>query len=191
MSQGCTHVNAGFLNELRQIFPSTEENLSQVITFRNKYQHYDVFDIDGNGEPEVMGVAYFHAYALSNKKPAKRRAPAEREAFYEWLYGSGYRYDENDRVIFDEAVTSAFVGKKAEEGRVYRDIPLYEAEYFGESIQFYKTQPVDFIRELRRVAVGYDLDERILGLSQPVEPQKLRAEACVRSPVSEPRTTVE
>lgn len=191
MSQGCTHVNAGFLNELRQIFPSTEENLSQVITFRNKYQHYDVFDIDGNGEPEVMGVAYFHAYALSNKKPAKRRAPAERKAFYEWLYGSGYRYDENDRVIFEEAVTSAFVGKKAEEGRVYRDIPLYEAEYFGESIQFYKTQPVDFIRELRRVAVGYDLDERILGLSQPVEPQKLRAEACVRSPVSEPRTTVE
>lgn len=191
MSHGCTHVNAGFLNELRQIFPSTEENLRQVITFRNKYQDYDIFDIDGDGQPEVMGVAYFHAYALKGKQPAKRRAPAERKAFYEWLYGSGYHYDAQDRVVFDEAAGSRFVGTKAEEGRVYHNIPLYEAEYFGESIQFYRTKPIDFIRELRRVAVNYDLNEAALGLTKPVEPLVLRAQACSVSPVSKPRTSIE
>ncbi len=177
MSQGCTHVNAGFLNEFRQIFPSTEEGLSGVVTYRNKYQHYDVYDIDGNGEPEVMGVAYFHAYSLSNKKPFKYRANPNRKDFYAWLYGAGYRYDENDQVIFDEATVSKFRGARAVEGHTYHDIPLYEAEYFGESIQFYKTKPIDFIRELRRLSVSYAADETILGARMPKATGVMQADA--------------
>ena len=34
-----------------------------------------------------MGVRYFVAYSLRNKKPDKLRAPTERRAYYDWLYG--------------------------------------------------------------------------------------------------------
>ena len=73
MSHGCTHVNAGHISELRQMLPSAEKSLPRVVTYRNKSNHFDVFDIDGDGQPEVMGVKYFHAYSLRNKKPHKRR----------------------------------------------------------------------------------------------------------------------
>ena len=58
------------------------------------------------GQPEVMGVKYFHAYSLRNKKPHKRRAPADRKSFYKWLYVNGYHYDNDGRVFFDQAPTS-------------------------------------------------------------------------------------
>jgi hypothetical protein len=37
--------------------------------FLNKSSLYDVVDIDGEFQPEVMGVRYFIAYALKNNKP--------------------------------------------------------------------------------------------------------------------------
>jgi hypothetical protein len=99
MSHGCTHVNAGHISELRQLLPSAEESLPSVVTYRNKSNHFDVFDIDGDGKPEVMGVKYFHAYSLRNKKPYKRRAPADRKSFYKWLYVDGYRYDDRGHLF--------------------------------------------------------------------------------------------
>ena len=165
MSHGCTHVNAGHQSELRQMLPSDEKRLSQVETYRNKSNHFDVFDIDGDGQPEVMGIKYFHAYSLKNKKPYKRRAPAQRKAFYKWLYVDGYRYDDQDRVIFDQAPTSRFVQRNAYKGETFTDIPLYEAAYTPETIQFYSRMPIPFVKELRRISTTYDENRKILKLN--------------------------
>ena len=46
MSHGCTHVNAGHITELRQMLPSSTQELYDVDTFINKSHLFDVFDID-------------------------------------------------------------------------------------------------------------------------------------------------
>jgi len=166
MSHGCTHVNAGHISELRQMLPSPEKLLPEVVTFRNKSNHFDVFDIDGDGKLEVMGVKYFHAYSLKNKKPYKRRAPADRKSFYKWLYVNGYHYDNQGRVIFDEAPTSKFVRTTAYQGEIFKNTPLYEAEYAPETIQFYNRMPIPFVRELRRISSSYDPDRKVLKLDK-------------------------
>jgi len=166
MSHGCTHVNAGHISELRQILPSSEEVLYRVATYRNKSDQFDVFDIDGDGRPEVMGVKYFYAYSLKGKKPHQMRAPSDRASFYRWLYNKGYRYDSNGKVIFEKAPTSKFIGNRAVKGKVYRDIPLYEAEYEPETIQFYQLTSIPFVRELRRVSTTHPIDRKILKLDE-------------------------
>ena len=62
--------------------------------------------------------------------------------------------------------------KKAVEAEVLTDMPLYEAPYARESIQFYLAKTVRFQtkpgfelnRELRRVGAGYELDRAALQL---------------------------
>ena len=153
ISHGCTHVNAGHISELRQLLPPQTERLYEVDTFLNKSHLYDVFDIDGDLEPEVMGVRYFIAYSLRNKRPHRLRAPNERHAFYDWLYGGELEYDQQDRGFFSQAKDSRFVGRKAIDGREYENIALYEAQYEPEKIQFYHLVDIPFARALRKVSV--------------------------------------
>jgi len=162
MSHGCTHINAGHISELRQILPSSEKVFLEVETFRNKSYHFDVFDIYGNGRPQVMGVEYFHAYQLKDKKPYRMRASSDRRSFYAWMYQKGYRIKTDGRVIFDQAPTTKFIGRKPADGKTYHQIPLYEAKYAKETIQFYKPVSIPFTRELRRVHIDYRTDPRIL-----------------------------
>ena len=164
MSHGCTHVNAGHILELRQILPSDEPDMARVKTYRNKSNHFDVFDIDGNGVPEVMGIRYFYAYSLKDKKPHRVRAVNDRKAFYKWLYRGGYRYTADDRLVFERVTTSAFREKTAKKGRTWSHISLYEADYTPETLQFFKTAPIPFVRELRRVGATYEPDRKLLGL---------------------------
>jgi len=166
MSRGCTHVNAGHISEFRQLLPSTEAALLRVITYHNKSNHFDVFDINGDGKPEVMGVKYYYAYTLKAKKPHRLRAPSDRTSFYKWLYKNGYHYDQGNRLIFDRVTDSKFIGKKAVKGKTYRNIQLYEADYTPETIQFYKFTSIAFVRELRRVSKTYDLNRKVLKLDQ-------------------------
>jgi len=120
--------------------------------FINKSHLFDVFDIDGDLEPEVMGVRYFIAYSLSNKKPDKLRAPTERRGFYRWLYGGELKYRADGTGWFADIRDGRFIGRKALDGREYKDIALYEADYEPEKLQFYRMVDVAFARELRRVA---------------------------------------
>lgn len=166
MSHGCTHVNAGHISELRQVLPSSEALLGKVVTFRNRSDQFDVFDIDGDGQLEVMGVKYFYAYSLKGKKPHQMRAPSDRKSFYKWLYQNGYHYAPDGRVVFEKAPTSKFIGKRAVRGKVYKNIPLYEAAYEPETIQFYKPTSIPFVRELRRVSAAYPLNRNILKLDE-------------------------
>jgi hypothetical protein len=157
MSHGCTHVNAGHIAELRQVLPSEPEKMEQVDAFINKSHLFDVFDIDGDLEPEVMGVRYFVAYSLRNKKPHKLRAPAERRAFYDWLYGGELKYHADGRGWFEDIRDGGFIGRKARDGRPYEDIDLYEADYEPEKVQFYELVDIRFARELRRVDGDYQI----------------------------------
>jgi hypothetical protein len=163
MSHGCTHVNAGHISELRQILPSAEKTLLNVETYRNKSNHFDVFDIDGNGKAEVIGVKYFYAYSLKNKKPFKLRAGTDRISFYKWLYKNGFHINEG-KIFFDRATTTKFIGRTAKKGKTYTNIKLYEADNSVETIQFYHIKNIAFARELRRVSSTYNLDKKILEL---------------------------
>ncbi len=155
MSHGCTHVNTGHINELRQLLPAEAKRMYEVDAFLNKSHLFDVFDIDGDFVPEVMGVKYFVAYSLRNKKAHRLRAPMERRAFYEWLYGGELEYDDQGRAFFRVAKDARFIGRKAVDGAEYHDIYLYEAEYEPQKLQFYKMVDIPFARELRKVGDGH------------------------------------
>ncbi len=153
MSHGCTHVNAGHIAELRQLLPPNTTELASVDVYYNQSPYYDVFDVDGDGTPEVMGVAYFVAYALRDNEPGELRAPIERHAYYDWLYAGELAYDARDGGVFRDVHDARFVDRSAQPGRDYRDIPLHEAAYEPERVQFYRLFDIPFARDLRKVSV--------------------------------------
>ena len=170
-SHGCTRLPSGHMSELRDALPSTSEGMEGVPNFRNKPQCYDVFDIDGDGAAEVMGVQYYLAYWGKKHLPVAAYAPNDREGFYEWLYKDNIAYGTDGSATIKEVPVCRFTGmKKAEEARVLKDVPLFEAPYARESIQFYQIKPVNFQtkkgfelnRELRRIGAGYQLDPAAL-----------------------------
>ena len=173
VSHGCTRLSAGHILEMRHLLPSTSEILEKVVTFRNLPQCYDLFDIDGNGTEEVMGVKFFLAYANTEDRiPYKVYAPNSRKPFYEWLYAGDVSFDEAGNAWISKALSCAFAGRKAYEGTMYETSALWEAEYETDRIQFFKTLPVSFespqgfelIRELGRIGTGYNTDFRNLML---------------------------
>jgi hypothetical protein len=171
-SHGCTRLASGHMSELRQIVPTDSEVLEHVATFRNLPGCYDAFDIDGDGKAEVMGVQYYLAFKSHEHTPVKSYVSNHREPFYRWLYGTNVNYGEVGHVTLKEVPVCRFVGKKAEEAEVLRDMPLYEAKFAPEPIQFYRTKPApfdsdrgfEFNRELRKVGHGHTLDRARLFL---------------------------
>ena len=155
MSHGCTHVNVGHIAELRQLLPSEVAKLYEVDVFLNRSYNYDVFDIDGDMTPEVMGVEYFIAFTLKQKKPHRLRVRNERLAFYDWLYGSEIHYREDGSAWFPEVQDGRFVERTAKRGDTFDDLELYEAAYEPEKVQFYRLVDIDFARRLRQVAVTH------------------------------------
>jgi hypothetical protein len=155
MSHGCTHVNAGHISELRQLLPAPTDRLDEVDLFHNTSFDYDVFDIDGDFSPEVMGVHYYIAYSLKNDKPDRLRVRNERRAYYDWLYAGELGYDADDRGVFARVRDGKFIDRKAVAGTEYNDIPLYEARYEPERIQFYRLVDIPFAKELRKVGARY------------------------------------
>jgi hypothetical protein len=153
-SHGCTHVNPGHLVELRHLLPVDAETLGRVEVFINPSPLFDVFDIDGDFAPEVMGVRYFVAYSIVNDRPGRMYAPVERAAYYDWLYGGALRLDDRG-ASFAGVRDARFVGERAEDGSLYDRIPLYEAPYEPERIQFYGAKPISFVRELRNVGAHH------------------------------------
>jgi hypothetical protein len=152
MSHGCTHVNMGHQAELRQMLPAEEDTLDEVDIFLDRSENYDVFDIDGDGTPEVMGVRYWIAFSLGKAdKPQALRVRNERCAYYDWLYAGDLACRPGDVSRFAAVRTGEFDGRKAVEGKEYRDIALWEAPYEPEKVQFYRLVDIPFARELRRV----------------------------------------
>ncbi len=165
-SHGCTRLPSGGMTELRHMLPSASDLLEKIATYRNLPQCYELFDIDGNGTPEVMGIKYYLAFAGKGHTPTNAYAQNNRKDFYAWLYGDNVSYNPDDSAVIKDTQTCRFVGRKAKEARSFANQPLYEAEYYPDQIQFYKLHPTSFQtpkgftfnRELRRIGIGYDAD---------------------------------
>jgi hypothetical protein len=158
MSHGCTHLNTGHIAELRQMLPADSNALYDVDVFLTRSEDYDVFDIDGDLAPEVIGVRYFIAYSLIAGKPDRLRVKNERRAFYDWLYAGDLQY-EGDQGVFHDVRDGRFVGRDAREGHSYDRVLLREADYQPETVQFYRMVDIPFARELRKVGVHYPAGE--------------------------------
>ena len=172
-SHGCTRLPSGHMSELRDALPSTSEGMEGTPNFRNKPQCYDVFDIEGDGKAEVMGVQYYLAYWGKKHLPVAAYAPNDRKGFYAWLYKDNIVYGPDGSATIKEVPVCRFTGvRKAAEAKILTDVPLYEAPYARESIQFYAIKPVnfqtkagmEFNREMRRVGAGYELNRAKLRL---------------------------
>ncbi len=173
VSHGCTRLNSGHLAEMRELLPSTSEDMKGVVNYRNISHCYDVFDRRGDGDVEIMGVQYYIAFRHTNQRVAKQIwSQNNRKDYYDWLYADEMNYGPLGEVTFDEVCEGRFVKRKAKEGKTWKNLGLYEAPYQPETVQFYKIKGVDslsaqgmeFNRELRRVGYGYEIDRSMLGL---------------------------
>jgi hypothetical protein len=151
MSHGCTHVNGGHILELRQLLPSSEKKIYDVVFYLNKSCLFDVFDINGDLKPEVMGIRYYVAYTLKNKKPGRLRAPMERRPYYTWLYGGILKYADDGQGYFETIRDSRFIDKKSVSGQEYDKIPLYEAEMEPFKLQFFEMKSIKEIPKVRKL----------------------------------------
>ena len=154
------------------MLPSGSSVLEKVDRYRNLPQCYELFDIDGNGTQEVMGIQYYLAFSGKKHIPQNAYAQNNRKDFYAWMYGDNISYNSDSSAVIKDALTCRFVGKKAKEALTFNNQPLYEAEFYPEEIQFYQLKPAafntprgySFNRELRRVGIGYDTDKKALYL---------------------------
>lgn len=171
VSHGCTRLSSGHLTELREMLPSTSDGMRGIIHYRNLSHCYDVFDIHGDGNLQVMGVQYYFAFRHTESRVAKQIwVQNNRKDFYNWLYGKDMVFDADGGVTFTQIYAGKFIGKKAVQGATYRNIRLYEAPYEPEYLQFYVIPTADklsqegmaFNREMRRVGYGYTTDRKKL-----------------------------
>jgi len=171
VSHGCTRVPSELMGELRAMIPSDGATLAKMKHFRNQPYLYDVFDVDGDGTPEAMGVKYYLAYKVAEPRdPVGIRVQNTREEYYPWLYGDDLRFNPDGSATMLNIQDAAFVGKKAVPGKTYKEIKLYEPETPHDKLQFYKLNPVgfetgkgtEFDRELRKVGYGYKPDMKKL-----------------------------
>ncbi len=151
VSHGCTRMSAGHILEVRNIFPASPDQLTKMHYFGNVSQDYDLFDIDGNGQPEVMGVKYFLAYAIAADSGEGYREGAglteqslDRDKFYSALYGQNQFRNENGKYIFINPYISQFVKSKSSDVRgkafslrINGEFELYEQDYEKDKIQFF------------------------------------------------------
>jgi len=173
VSHGCTRLNSGHLSELREMLPSTSEAMEGIVHYRSPSHGYDVFDLKGDGDDQVMGVQYYFAFRHTQSRVAEEIwAQNNRKDFYAWMYGDDINFGPVGRVTFKEISDYKFCKRKALQGRTYKGIRLHEAPYLTEYLQFYtinginklSREGMDFNRELRRVGHGYAIDRKKLFL---------------------------
>ena len=71
VSHGCNRLPTGALWEMRSVMPTDHTRMTQVKYNGSDHQDFDVFDIDADGQLEVMGVKYYIAYSLKADKGGK------------------------------------------------------------------------------------------------------------------------
>ncbi len=164
-SHGCTRLPSGHMSELRQIVPSESDTLTAVKNYRNLPGCYDVFDIDGDGKDEVMGVQYYLAYKSNEHTPVKASVANKREPYYRWLYGNNVQLGAVGQTRIKSVPVCRFIGKRATERTTLSDLPLYEATFPPEPIQFFRTKVAfdsapgfELNREIRKIGAGHTLD---------------------------------
>lgn len=151
VSHGCLRLPLGHVWEFRQILPVENSKMTKVMFFGNNSQDFDVYDVDGDGTPEVMGVQYMISYGMQGAGGLARREGAGLEInadrkveFYRNLYGAKNVFrQEGSRFVFTNPKTSLpshlDYKKKGVSTRitVFGDYPLYEQSYEKDKVQFY------------------------------------------------------
>ena len=152
VSSGCIRASQGHLWEIRHIFPADTERMNDVLYFGNASEDYDVFDIDADGTPEVVGSDYVVAYSLRGASgDAKRRgkgfslADASKEDFYTHLYGEVGQFErEGDSYWFTTPYVTHFRREAAgdrEGSTISRPLKgryqLWEQPYERDKVQIY------------------------------------------------------
>ncbi len=174
VSHGCIRLAAGHALEIRNILPSMPEKIMEVFYHGNLSTDYDVFDVDGDGQAEVMGVEYYVNYSLAGgegeaRYTAKSLSPDsfKKEEFYKNLYGANGQFitGKDGEIIFNSPSVSyfnsdgnpnsnSFVAKPFSVSNKFSNIKLYEQKYEQEKIQFYKKvsgNDFKFIQVLGRI----------------------------------------
>lgn len=168
VSHGCLRLPLGHVWELRHLFPVENDKMTQVHFFGNHSADFDIFDIDGNGTREVMGVEYLVSYGLQGASGLSRREGADLQisndnkiGFYTALYGAKKvfeRNDDNSLVFVNPKISMPShldFKKKSVATRVTAEgrFPLYEQIYEKEKVQFYTTGAINkgLIRLMGRV----------------------------------------
>lgn len=159
VSHGCLRFSIGSVWELRHILPQQNEIATQVLFFGGDSVAFDLFDINGDGKLEVMGVEYMIKYGVKGQSGLDRREGANLEIsldrkldFYEPLYGSKgvFSVEGNKFVFHDPAISfpSHLDQKKNKKGNraqktaktiftMEGNFELYEQAYEQDKLQFY------------------------------------------------------
>lgn len=159
VSHGCLRLPLGHLWEMRQIFPVEDSKMQKLFFFGNTARDFDVYDVDGDGKAEVMGVEYMISYNLKGASGLARREGADFSAvdadkkydFYENLYGSRNVFTADGKGNF--AFTNPNVSlqsyldlsKVSVKTRVKLNgtFPLYEQTFEREKVQLYSSGGVN------------------------------------------------
>ncbi len=103
VSSGCSRLAHGHAWEMRHILP-TDGKAFHVNVFVHKPQDFDLFDMDGDGNPEVPGVDYYLSYHRTDA--SKREAnvnsfSADELKFYENLLGKNnvFRVSSDGKIL--------------------------------------------------------------------------------------------
>ena len=162
VSHGCVRMSVGHLWEVRQAFPSDHVRMKEVLYFGNRSTDYDVYDIDGDGTPEVMGTDYMIAYSVKGSSGDARRKGKSfslegvtKEDFYKNLYGAKGQYTQKgDAFVFDNPYISHFRKNDADDRKgavisqpLEGSFALYEQPYEKDKAQVYHL-PAKFQKQL-------------------------------------------
>ncbi|MDZ4678605.1 MAG: hypothetical protein SGI74_13995 [Oligoflexia bacterium] len=152
VSHGCSRLSSGHIWELRHIFPVQNEKMIQVKYFGNRPQDFDLFDIDGDGQLEVMGVEYFISYGLQGTDNMGRREGVDMQVnadhkleFYTSLYGAQKVFTVVDGIfVFENPTTSVHSYLDAKRKTVTTltlngQYKLYEQSYERDKLQLYSS----------------------------------------------------
>ena len=152
VSSGCLRLPLGHIWELRHLMPVENNKMKQVYQFGNNSSDFDLYDIDGNGTLEVMGVEYQISYNLQGASGLDKREGADlniskdsKVKFYNRLYGKKnvFYTDSSDNYIFTDPSVSfpshlnLRVKKTKTSYTLDGSYPLYEQAYERDKIQFY------------------------------------------------------
>ncbi len=151
VSSGCLRLPLGHVWELRHIFPVQNELIKNVYFFGNTPKDFDLYDVNGDGQLQVMGVEYMISYDLQGANSLAKREGKDLEvetsdklAFYSKLYGSKnvFEFSSENYVFTSPSVAFPSWMDYQRKGvqthlTLLGTYPLYEQTYEKDKVQFY------------------------------------------------------